>query len=70
MSAPRVLGYDELHGWLEGMAADSEDRAEDLMTPELDVAPDAIGASWQEARAEAFRAVLAHIEREMAWNRG
>jgi hypothetical protein len=64
VSAPRVLGYDDLHQYLEDSAELEQELADDLD----DEGKDGAGKHW--AKAEAYRAILTHIERELEWARG
>jgi hypothetical protein len=64
VSSPRVLGYDDLHDYLDGMAQTEQDLAEDLDDEGKN------GAAWHWAKAEAYGEILDHIERELEWNRG
>jgi hypothetical protein len=73
MSAPRVIGYDDLHGWLEDMGWNAQDAAEGCASPGLGKDPDPIGAAHEWGRATAFREAVCHIARELReleWNRG
>jgi hypothetical protein len=64
MNAPRVLGYDDLHSYLRDSAQIEDDIAADLDDEGKD------GADKHWAKAEAYREILTHIEREVEWNRG
>lgn len=64
MASPRVLGYDDLHRHLESMAGTEQELADDL---DDEGKP---GADKHWAKAEAYREVVEHIERELEWNRG
>jgi hypothetical protein len=61
--SPRVLGYDCLHDYLDGMAQIEHDLAADL---DDEGKPGAL-EHW--AKAEAYQAIIRHIERELSWSR-
>ena len=70
MSAPRVLGYDDLHQYLDDAASCEQDLADDLDEEQGGTDKGRENAVRHWAKAEAYREVLTHIERELEWNRG
>jgi len=63
MSTPRVLGYDDLHNYIEGCIESEQCIADDLD----DEGKDNAREHW--AKAEAYREMLSHIEHQLEWDR-
>jgi len=68
MASPRVLGYDDLHNYLEEAAQTHQELADD----HADMAGDGHEASAQRhwAKAEAYREMVQYIEQELRLARG
>jgi len=64
VASPRVVGYDDLWQYLENGADTENDLAVDLDDEGKD------GAALHWAKAEAYREIQQHIERELEWSRG
>ncbi len=68
MSAPRVLGYDDLHQYLENMAETEQDLGDGYAEGADEERLRTAHGHWGAARAA--RELIGHIEHELEWNRG
>jgi hypothetical protein len=68
VASPRVLGYDDLHQYLETMAETEQDLGEEYAERADEQGWRTAHEHWGAARA--CRELITHIEHELEWNRG